>query len=304
MTTAPSLTAFEWRQRVHVDRYATLLAHVIHFGPGLLDEVLRRFGLEMAEWRAIDDAWSAELVEVARRQQGLLAIRFTSTFLRARQQLAVKQPGLAMIGEPILRPIPVDDAQDAPRERLVPTYQLHEQAASAAPPRASPWIAKAASSVAAAPVEAEVPRAGPPAHLTSTATVDLQSIIRGLNLPFAKDAPPEASRPEGQRAPAPRAPSGTRQIAAMPDEPEPLPFSPKPAAELPDDPTRRFPLAVYAEIAVSLGRGEDKAALWAHHDLTEASWSVLASAWAQRIQADPQLQSQFHAHVKELKSER
>lgn len=90
----------------------------------------------------------------------------------------------------------------------------------------------------------------------------------------------------------------------MPDEADVLPFPPNPPANALDDPTRRFPLAVYAEIAVSLGRGEDKAALYARHELTEASWSVVASAWAQRIQADAQLQSQFHAHVKEFKSER
>ncbi len=295
MSTSPSPTAFDWRKRVSVDRYATVLAHVIHFGPAFLDDVLRRFGLEAAEWRAIDEAWGPELVEVTRRQQGLLAMRFTSTFVRARRQLAAKQPGLSMIGEPILRPVPVDEAPEAPRERLVPTYQLREQAMSAPPKPAPPPVASPAY------VEVEAPRATPPAHLTETATVDLQSIIRGLKLPFAKDAAP---RPPERSAPRPRSSSGTRELTAMPDEADVLPFPPKPDADAPDDPTRRFPLAVYAEIAVSLGRGEDKAALYARHELTEASWSVVASAWAQRIQADPQLQSQFHAHVKELKSER
>ena len=115
MSTSPSLTAFDWRQRVAVDRYATVLAHVIHFGPALLDDVLRRFGLEAAEWRAIDEAWDPELVEVTRRQQGLLAMRFTSTFVRARRKLAAKQPGLSVIGEPILRPVPVDEAPSGPQ---------------------------------------------------------------------------------------------------------------------------------------------------------------------------------------------
>src|SRR5207244_2107914 len=95
--------------------------------------------------------------------------------------------------------------------------------------------------------------------------------------------------------------AATQEMPARQEEASPAP-PPPPAAEATDEPL--LTLARYAEIVVGLGGGDDKATIFARYELTETSWATNASAWAQRLQQDPQLLGQFHAHVQELRGRR
>jgi hypothetical protein len=86
------------REFVNLDRYARILAHVIHFGSSRLSELLPRFGLSAEQWKVVDEAWTHELAEGKRRQQHEQAARFNVTFAKTRQDLAKTQPALKNIG--------------------------------------------------------------------------------------------------------------------------------------------------------------------------------------------------------------
>jgi len=85
------------RAFVTLERYAELLAHVVHFGNDRLHELLPRFGLSLEQWGVVDAAWMHELAEGKRRQQHEQAARFNVTFAKARQRLATTQPPMASI---------------------------------------------------------------------------------------------------------------------------------------------------------------------------------------------------------------
>jgi hypothetical protein len=61
----------EWalRKAVKLERYAEVLAHVLHFGTDRAEEVVRRFGFSLDAWRAVDRAWTSELALGQRRRQ-------------------------------------------------------------------------------------------------------------------------------------------------------------------------------------------------------------------------------------------
>lgn len=86
------------REFVILERYALILAHVVHFGNDRLLELLPRFGLSLEQWAVIDAAWTFELAEGRRRQQHAQAARFNVTFAKTRQMLATKQPPMTAIG--------------------------------------------------------------------------------------------------------------------------------------------------------------------------------------------------------------
>lgn len=85
------------RDFVTLERYAELLAHVVHFGQDRLQELLPRFGLSPEQWSVIDAAWMHELAEGKRRQQHEQGARFNLTFTKTRQRLATTQPPMASI---------------------------------------------------------------------------------------------------------------------------------------------------------------------------------------------------------------
>ncbi len=80
-----------------LERYAELLAHVVHFGRDRLHELIPRFGLSADQWAIIDAAWTHELAEGRRRQQHEQAERFNVTFAKTRQRLATTQPTMDAI---------------------------------------------------------------------------------------------------------------------------------------------------------------------------------------------------------------
>lgn len=86
------------REFVMLERYAEILAHVVHFGQYRLVELLPRFGLSSEQWHVIDEAWTHELAEGRRRQQHEQAARFNVTFAKTRERLAKTQPAISSVG--------------------------------------------------------------------------------------------------------------------------------------------------------------------------------------------------------------
>jgi hypothetical protein len=322
MTLNPD-TAHAWRQRVRIDAYATLLARVLHYGPDRIDDVLRRHGLTYTEWTEVDESWSSQLSEVMRRQQATTALHFTSTFYRTRRDLAVRHPPLEDIRERLGEARAADaasaDAQvqlasfqrpdvgrsepytaasppAAPRGPSAPAYVTPAQAPPPPPPSAP---------VAAAPPAPAVVR--PPPALVETRGVDLQAVIRGLNLPFG-GSPPGATgaaaagsvgAPLGTSTP-PQAPGSAPAGVSAPPMPSATPRAAPAAGQETDD----ISLARYAQIVVDLGAESDKARVLARHDLSEARWSAVAAAWSQRLQGDAALLAEFRARATELRAKR
>lgn len=82
---------------VALERYAEILAHVVHFGNDRLSELLLHIGLSREQWAIVDEAWTDELAEGKRRQQHEQAARFNTTFAKTRQRLAATQPRIDTI---------------------------------------------------------------------------------------------------------------------------------------------------------------------------------------------------------------
>jgi len=86
------------RDFLKLDRYAQILAHIVHFGQDRLAELLPRFGLSPEQWQVADEAWTHELAEGRRRQQHEQAARFNVIFAKTRQELAKTQPAISKVG--------------------------------------------------------------------------------------------------------------------------------------------------------------------------------------------------------------
>jgi hypothetical protein len=201
------------RRAVPVDRYATILAHVVHFGPDKRAAVLERFGLDQGDWEALDPTWCADLRSVPRRQQANLAMQFTSVFARTRLQLAEEQPAVEHVGDatpkkPVLQP-PVEPAAEPPAEPLIPTYKLEKRAA----PALTSWQPEPAALVAPPAVVTK-----PPAEDVA-GTADISTFVPREALPFAPQAagaPPPIHPVVAPQAPSkPALGSGTVDITSL-----------------------------------------------------------------------------------------
>ncbi|EYF08190.1 putative exported protein [Chondromyces apiculatus DSM 436] len=122
------------RRSVKLERYAEVLAHILHYRAEDLFEVLARLGVPADSWHAVDAAWTAELALGIKRQQRDQALRFSATFAKTRERLARTALPLASLGAPAPRDTPVPP--DPPR----PLSSL--PGPSEAP---SPWAARPAS---------------------------------------------------------------------------------------------------------------------------------------------------------------
>lgn len=87
------------REFVKLERYARILAYIVHFGQNRRDELLPRFGLSSEQWQVIEEAWTHELAEGRRRQQHEQAAHFNVTFAKTREHLAKTQPAIANVGD-------------------------------------------------------------------------------------------------------------------------------------------------------------------------------------------------------------
>ncbi len=172
------------RAAVKLDQYARVLASMIHFGPERALEIAPRFGLSLEQWRVVDEAWTGELAEGARRQQSEQALRFSAGFAKERLRLHREQPQLASIG-----------TLNAPRSE-VPL------------PAAAPWspaVAPAAVAYAPGPSaavspwserRAEAPAPAPRAPHPGAATADISAFVPRVSLPFeSKPSEEDPSKP-------------------------------------------------------------------------------------------------------------
>jgi hypothetical protein len=125
MSDATDLEELALRKSMKLERYADVLAHMMHFGDERAAEVAARFGLSLEAWRAVDRAWSSELALGIKRQQHDQGLRFSATFHKRRQRLAREMPSIEAIGDgpaPIaITPAPPPAKAPAPQVEL-PTY--------------------------------------------------------------------------------------------------------------------------------------------------------------------------------------
>lgn len=272
------------RQRVRLDRYAVILAHVFHYGAGRTSEVAARFGLTSEAWSVVDSVWSASLAAALRRQQSDWALQFASEFFRARTALAADNPPITSIGdgasdrvEPAVKP-----SAPPPEPAQLPTYQLAERARLE---EGASRMRTAAEAAPALPVPAAVaPRPAAAVGVgKETSDVDLRAVIDGLNLPFKDGVYTPAPAPKNARP----ARSGGTESMDLNDRPA------RPARPA-------LPMDSYARISARLALGEDRTKVLGAFGLDDAGWVLIATGWSERLRADPPLMKEYQALVKQL----
>ncbi|MGK4008490.1 hypothetical protein WMF31_38125 [Sorangium sp. So ce1036] len=180
---------------MRLERYAEVLAHVVHFRGADLYEVLARLGVAPEDWARADAEHTAELALSAQRNQGIQALRFSSVFARTRRSLEARRPSLESLGPP-QRPA----AGNAAPAHLAPQAALpaSPQGPAFALPRSSPERADVSPWAAHASARPETVRAGIP-----QGTADIAELVPRPALPFQASQAQSAgqSAPEGRRLP-------------------------------------------------------------------------------------------------------
>lgn len=187
------LSQAEIKKAVSPERYAEILAHLLHFRDADPAEVVRRLGVAPEVWAQADAFWAGELELGIRRQQRELSLRFSAALARTRVRLAKKNPPLSAIGT----------LDTAPPEPEAPKKD------TASPAAASQGL----PSFMAAPQVAATPMVAPPAP---TPMVTPPSPIPGLSgpqTPGLTASPPPAARPRTMAIPA-YAPPEERKVFA------------------------------------------------------------------------------------------
>jgi hypothetical protein len=170
------------RAAVKLDQYARVLAAMIHYGQDRALEIAPRFGLSLEQWRVVDEAWTGELAEGARRQQHEQALRFSAGLAKERLRLHREQPPLASIGAVNVprsaAPVPVA-AQWAGPAAGAPAAAAYAPGPSAA---VSPWSEHRGAATPALVPRSAAPRAG-------AATADISTFVPRVSLPFDAKTP-------------------------------------------------------------------------------------------------------------------
>ena len=133
------------RKAVRIDRYAEILAHVVHFGSERTGEVVNRFCLSLEQWRSIDAGWTNMLGTPG--QTHALALGFSSTFHAHRERLAQEQPALASLVVPQVHFPDKPErtpASVAANPSGVPSFMPGTSPAPSATASVSPWAAYSA----------------------------------------------------------------------------------------------------------------------------------------------------------------
>ena len=89
-----------------IERYAEVLAHVIHFGAAQQSEVLARFGIDEAAWIAADADWTKALIDEALADDRPVASAFAASFAPVRVRLKVAKPAIESLGPLVTPPEP------------------------------------------------------------------------------------------------------------------------------------------------------------------------------------------------------
>lgn len=273
-----------------IERYADVLAHVVHFA-GSRTEVLEALGVAEAEWLAAETEHTSSLELAQKRQQSAYALRFVSTFARVRGRLQRSGATIASVRR---------EAQAVPAKppptgepMAIPSYLRDD------PNKLDQGGPKALSTPAASATVPQPPagvRVAPEVQALPDLTIMQSSSLAADSetLPFVP-APKDLVRAS---APLPEhVPTGT--TAPSSESPRSLPFIAKQAAKeetklRPDQiDLSLFPLELYAEISGGLARGDDRAKLLASRGLTDSLFDVLAQAWARKLATDPNLMARF-----------
>ena len=312
------------RRSVKVERYAEVLAHVVHFGAERTEAVVRRFGLTLDAWRALDEAWSEDLAEVIRRNQQDVALRFSATFAKRRRRLATEQPALHAVGDAppthvvaagspvglVAAQVAVPSFMAAPRpgERASVPVPAHVAALGGAPsepppaPAASMEKPVTQAMPAVSPGGDRLPFAGEvAADVALRAALDHAENVQGprpaKGAALAMTAPTE----EGERLAAiarrilpfqPGAggrdaqPSPTRE--SDPGPPPGAPAAPTEGAEL--------TLEQHASLHVELGlHPEQRLRILRRYGIEAAQHARLDAGWQAKIAQDPAVRSAWEA---------
>lgn len=180
---------------MRLERYAEVLAHVVHFRGADLYEVLARLGVAPEDWARADAEHTAELALSAKRNQGIQALRFSSTFARTRRSLEARRPSLESLG-PAQRPATGNTAPAHPAPQ--PALSALSQGPAFVLPRSSPERADISPWAAHANTRPETVRAGIP-----RGTADIAELVPRPALPFQASQAQSVGQcaPEGERPP-------------------------------------------------------------------------------------------------------
>lgn len=208
-----------------LERYAEILAHLMHFGSAQSEEVLRRFGYGRAEWDLADTAWILELSLGVKRQQRDQALRFSATLAKVRQKLLRTMPSIDAIGraDAIAKVAePIQEGSNPVVKEQAPVFMSMGSASLDSVTGRSPWVVHAAPPQPPAAPSPAVPQtpsvsvvsAPPPLPAAAPAvpgqgqTADISAFVPRELLPFQQA--PQA--PQAPRPPTPEA------VAAPPAE--------------------------------------------------------------------------------------
>lgn len=281
------------RRAVRLDRYAEILAAVVHFGTDRTEEVVARFGLSLDRWRAVDQAWRDELALGMKRQQRETALRFSSTFHAARQRLAQRQPLLATIGDAAAEAPVTAPAPEPPKRRVeLPSFMLAQAAPAPPPAPPPPPVASPARPLDATTTWGAMPLPaaaaplpfveGAPADSALHAAVEHAGAVQGPNL--AKPVALGATMPLGQVLVGPT-----------------LPFGGTPAGSPPGTSSPRVPeltLEQRASLDVDLkAQPERKPQILQRYGLTPEQYERVSAAWEARLAQDPKLRADWNNAV-------
>lgn len=298
------------RKSLKLERYAEIMAHVVHFGTERTEEVVRRFGFSAEAWRAVDRAWSRELSLGIKRQQHDQGLRFSATFHKRRQRLSLEQPVIDAIGDAPAAPVAAAPAPVAAKPAAEAVALPSFMVASAAP-KASVAAVATGGAAPAPPVAAPPP----------TVPIPVVRMAAEEPLPFVERAPAAALESALAHAQAVQGPKVTKPVG--PGETAPmnerlaalarqhLPFgspaagapprmeaaaAPEPAesADALGPPESRLPLSMeqHASLTVELAAYPDRsAAILQRYGMRPEQWSSVNAGWLARIEDDPHLRA-------------
>ena len=260
-----------------LEMYARLLAHVACRRGARLSDLLSELGIDAEALPAAEIALREQLTSAWVNRRGILAMKFAAA-------LGAELQRLGPIGGDGASPLPpevvslLSTAPEVP-ETAMPSYLHTPLTTDRGGIGAPPFVAlPAAPSLPAAPPIAPpaLIRKEPasPSTLAGTGNLDLTAIVAAIRqggLPFA-----HAPSPQAGATPAPEGRPGSATPDAGPAE----------ARE-------ELPLETFALVSGALARGESRDVALARHGLTSAAFDVLAKAWAQRFQREPQLLDRF-----------
>ncbi|MDI3291582.1 hypothetical protein [Polyangium sp. 15x6] len=293
--TAPEVLAL--RKAVRLDRYAEILAHVVHFGTDRTEEVVQRFGLTLERWRAVDQAWTRELALGLQRQQREQALRFSATFNARRERLARFQPPVASIGhastEAAGAPQEFTPPNAMPKPSGLPSFMLAAASAPPAPPlpaAVSPWAAPALIPVHTAPPATTKPLPfveGIPSTAALRSAVEHAQVTQG--------APPLASSPMGETLPA------NEEISAIARKL--LPFGTQASRNEPPTREPELTLEQHASLHVELDLDpEQRSEILRRYGLSAEQHARLHATWNARMAVDPKLAAAWQQAVAQYRA--